>query len=157
MKTLRLSILIISILLLFGGCSQEPLISDIARSERLADAISLAETGAKIFITTIGAGGVPHLMIAKRLTQTGKNSILVSEWDCPRTLYNLMNQDQTSSSSVSIVVCDEALDEGYQLLGNLKDKASENALDQAQAGSMMMVYINKALAFSEKPHSDVEE
>ena len=150
--------IVVSAFLLFFSCSSEPSISELARDEKVDTAVALAKDRGRIFVSTVGIDGMPHLMIAGTIAKTGQNSVSVTEWECPRTSSNLINQDQTSSRSVSIVIWDEAQDTGYQLLGSCIRGTPPGSLSpQPPIEETMNVYVSTALKFSRTSHSDVEE
>lgn len=148
----------IFVLILLFGCSPEPSVSETARNVKVDTAIALANDGGKIFVSTVGVDGMPHLMIAGTIAKTGQNSVSVTEWDCPRTSSNLINQDQAGSRSVSIVIWDEAQDVGYQLLGSFFGRTPPGSITlQPPTEKLLNVYVNSVLKFSKRPHTDVEE
>ncbi len=152
------SLTAIFVLLLLFGCSPELPLSENSRNENVDTAIALAKNGGKIFVSTVGLDGMPHLMIAGAIIKTGQNSVSVTEWDCPRTLSNLINLDQTSSRSVSIVIWDEAQDIGYQLLGSfIRETSPGSPALLPPIENTINVYVSTVLKFSMKTHNDVEE
>ena len=87
----------------------------------------------------------------------------VSAWFCPGTLANL-NQNRL----ISLIVWDEAADCGFQLLGqvdSIGEKAvmngylpdSEHLAPLPQVEKILEVAVDKVIAFSHAPHSDVAE
>ena len=152
-----LSLVFLSMILCVS-CTEEPSIGGNARNEKVDTAVAIAKDRGRIFVSTVGLDGVLHLMIAGAIAKTGQNSISVTEWECPRTSSNLINQDQAGSRSVSIVIWDEAQDEGYQLLGSVIRGTSPGSLSpQPPIEETMNVYVSAALKFSKTYHNDKEE
>lgn len=157
---MRRSIWIVAIVIvstIFLGCAQEPTISDQERSEKLADAVSLANAVGAVMVTTVGIGGIPHTMIAGEMNQAGFDSVTLTDWSCPQTAANVINQDQTNSRSVSIAIWDTSQNLGYQLLGHLKTADQNLPVMQVEYKNTITASISKVLALSKKDHSDKEE
>ena len=114
-------------------------------------------------MATTDAQGLPHVAAAAAMTSIEENRVAVSAWFCPGTMANL---DQ--NRLVSLVVWDEAADSGFQLLGRVEN-ISENAVMNGylpetehsaplpQIEKILEVAVDKVIAFSHAPHSDVEE
>jgi len=68
---------------------------------------------------------------------------------------------------VALVIWDESQDTGYQLLGDVKEVRELSFVDgyapekesqpPPQVERQLIVQVNKTLAFSHAPHSDIEE
>jgi hypothetical protein len=97
------------------------------------------------------------------MDSVAENRVAVSAWFCPGTLANL---DQ--NRLVSLIVWDEDADSGFQLLGrveNINEKAvmngylpeTEGLAPMPQIERILEVAVNRVIAFSLAPHSDVEE
>jgi hypothetical protein len=114
-------------------------------------------------VATADAQGLPHVAAAAAMTSIAENKVAVSAWFCPGTLANL---DQ--NRLVSLIVWDEAADSGFQLLGrveNIDDKAvmngylpeTEHSAPLPQIEKILEVAVDRVIAFSHAPHSDVED
>ena len=122
------------------------------KPELLNTAVELAEKLEHVFVATAG-----------KLSQTSEGQITVAAWFCPGTVANLKN-----NRKISLVVWDAPLDRGYQLLGRV-EKVEEIAMmdgyspeadkypPMPQVENRLLVRVDKVIAFSHAPHSDLEE
>ncbi|MDR4497870.1 MAG: pyridoxamine 5'-phosphate oxidase family protein [Candidatus Scalindua sp.] len=133
------------------------------KPELLNAAVKLAEKLEHVFVATADSSGTPHVAAAGELKQMSKDHVTVSSWFCPGTLANLENNRR-----VSMVVWDAESDKGYQLLGRVEkveDIAILNGylpeIDETQVvpqvEEKLLVRVEKIIAFSHSPHSDLEE
>ena len=126
-------------------------------------AVSLARKVGSIFVATADSGGLPHLAAAGRLDEAGDGRLSVAAWFCPGTVQNVQE-----NRKISLVVWDPASDAGYQLLGEV-EKVRELAMlngyvpgeekkpPPPQVERELVVRVEKVIAFSRAPHSDLEE
>ncbi len=133
------------------------------KPESLNTAVELAEKLEHVFVSTADPSGMPHVATAGKLRQTSEGHVAVAAWFCPGTLANLKN-----NRKISLVVWDAPLDRGYQLLGRV-EKIEEIAMmngyspevekypPMPQAKNRLLVCVDKVIAFSHAPHSDLEE
>ena len=133
------------------------------KPESLNIAVELAEKLEHVFVATADSSGMPHVATAGKLSQTSEDHVAVTAWFCPGTLANLKNNRR-----ISLVVWDAPLDKGYQLLG-LVEKIEEIAMmngyspeadkypPMPQVENRLLVRVDKVIAFSHAPHSDLEE
>ena len=133
------------------------------KPELLNAAVELAKKLEHVFVATADSTGIPHVAAAGELSRTSEDLVTVSSWFCPGTLSNLEN-----NRSVSMVVWDAESDKGYQLLGRvekIEDIAILNGyspeIDETQVvpqvEEKLLVRVDKVIAFSHSPHSDLEE
>ena len=129
----------------------------------IIQAVTLAHKLGHLFVATADAQGLPHVAAAAAMTSIAKNKVAVAAWFCPGTLANL---DQ--NRLVSLIVWDEAADSGYQLLGRVEiisEKAvmngylpeTEHSAPLPQIEKILEVAVDRVIAFSHAPHSDVSE
>ena len=133
------------------------------KPESLNTAVELSEKLEHVFVATADPSGMPHVATAGKLSQTSEGQVTVAAWFCPGTLTNLKN-----NRKISLVVWDAPVDKGYQLLG-LVEKIEEIAMmngyspeiDETtvmpQVENRLLVRVDKVIAFSHAPHSDLEE
>jgi hypothetical protein len=133
------------------------------KPKSLNTAVELAEKLEHVFVATADSSGMPHVATAGKLSQTSEGQVTVAAWFCPGTLTNLKN-----NRKISLVVWDAQLDKGYQLLGRV-EKVEEVAMmngyspeadkypPMPQVENKLHVCIDKVIAFSHAPHSDLEE
>ncbi len=133
------------------------------KPKSLNTAVELAEKLEHVFVATADSSGMPHVAAAAKISQTSEDQITVAAWFCPGTLDNLKN-----NSRISLVVWDAPVDKGYQLLGQV-EKVEEIAMmngyspeiDETtvmpQVENRLLVRVDKVIAFSHAPHSDLEE
>ena len=133
------------------------------KPESLNAAVELAEKLEHVFVATADSSGMPHVAAAAELNQTSKDHVAVTAWFCPGTVANL-----SENRRISMVVWDAPSDKGYQLLGlvkNIEEVAMMNGyspeIDEAtvmpQVKNRLLVRVDKVIAFSHAPHSDLEE
>ena len=132
-------------------------------TKSIIQAVTLAHKLGHVFVATADTHGLPHVAAAAAMTTIAENTVAVSAWFCPGTLANL---DQ--NRLVSLIVWDDATDSGFQLLGRV-EKISENAVMNGylpeteraapvpQIEKILEVAVDRVIAFSHAPHSDVEE
>ena len=133
------------------------------KPESLNAAVELAEKLEHVFVATADPSGMPHVATAGKLSQTSKDHVTVTAWFCPGTVANL-----SENRRISMLVWDAPSDKGYQLLG-LVEKIEEVAMmngyspeiDETivmpQVENRLLVRVDKIIAFSHAPHSDLEE
>ncbi len=133
------------------------------KPKSLNTAVELAEKLEHVFVATADSSGMPHVAAAAKLNQTSKDHVAVTAWFCPGTVANL-----SENRRISMVVWDAPSDKGYQLLG-LVEKIEEVAMmngyspeiDETtvmpQVENRLLVRVDKIIAFSHAPHSDLEE
>ena len=133
------------------------------KPESLNTAVELAENLEHVFVATADSSGMPHVAAAAKLNQTSKDHVAVTAWFCPGTLANLKNKHK-----ISLVVWDAPLDRRYQLLGHV-EKVEEIAMmngyspetdkypPMTQVENKLLVRVDKVIAFSHAPHTDLEE
>lgn len=120
----------------------------------------LAAKGA-VVVATADSRGMPHVAAAGRLSVPQEGMVSITEWFCPGTIANVQENDQ-----VSVVAWDQSEDEGIQLLGRLENEREIAVLDgyvpqeegdTPQVEKELLIRVEKALEFSEAPHSDREK
>ncbi len=133
------------------------------KPKSLNTAVELAEKIEHVFVATADSSGMPHVAAAAKLNQTSKDHVALTAWFCPGTIANL-----SENRRISMVVWDAPSDKGYQLLG-LVEKIEEIAMmngyspeiDETivmpQVENRLLVRVDKVIAFSHAPHSDLEE
>lgn len=133
------------------------------KPESLTIAIELAKKLEHVFVATVDPSGMPHVATAGKLSQTSEAQVTVAAWFCPGTLANLKK-----NRKISLVMWDAPSDRGYQLLGKV-EKVEEIAMmngyspeadkypPMPQVENRLLVRVNKVIAFSHAPHSDLEE
>jgi hypothetical protein len=128
----------------------------------LETAVNLAERLGHIFVTTVGADGLPHVAAAGRLGLDRDGRAEVTAWFCPATVENLQ-----ANPAVSLVVWDPETDTGYQLLGRNEQLLELAVMDGYIPGSdeqpsfpqverKMVVRVETVLDFKHAPHSDLQ-
>lgn len=128
----------------------------------ITKACTLAGRTGYALIATAGRDGRPHLAAARKIADAGKSRVEVTEWFCPGTIENLGDNKQ-----VSVVVWDNALDRGLQLLGRVclvdnagmldgYDPATQEAAHMPQVHYRLVVEVERALTFTSAPHGDTE-
>lgn len=133
------------------------------KSKSLKISVKLAEKLEHVFVATADSSGMPHVAAAAKISQTSEDHVTVAAWFCPGTLDNLKN-----NCRISLVVWDAPVDKGYQLLGQV-EKVEEIAVmngyspetdkypPMPQVENKLLVRVDKVIAFSHAPHSDLEE
>jgi len=132
------------------------------KTEILHKAVELAGNLEHVFVATADTSGLPHVTAAGEMNLAAEGHVTVGAWFCPGTVENLEH-----NRLVSLVVWDESKDTGYQLLGEVKEVNELSFMDgyspetesQAppQVERQLIIQVNKILAFSHAPHSDMEE
>ncbi len=131
--------------------------------ELLARAIALFEKTGYVFVATADANGTPHIATARHLECIVGGALAVAEWFCPDTIDNLQQNSHTA-----LVIWDVALDNGYQIVGEVErveDRAMMDGYHVAeemvepmpQVERRLILRPDKVLGFSHAPHSDLEE
>ena len=130
--------------------------------EIVQSAMSLGQKLKHVFVATADAEGLPHVAAAGRISLSNEGLIAVAAWFCPGTLLNLRQ-----NRKVSLVLWDAVEDVGYQLLG-MVEKVEESAMLNGYVPEMekkdpypqverrLLVRVDKIIAFSHAPHSDLE-
>ena len=124
--------------------------------------MELADKLKRLFVATADTSGLPHVTAAGEMALTPEGHVAVEAWFCPGTVENLQHNRR-----VALVIWDESKDTGYQLLGDVKEVRELSFADgyapekesqpPPQVERQLIVQVNKTLAFSHAPHSDIEE
>ncbi len=133
------------------------------KTERLKKAVELSTKTGYIFIATVDNAGMPHIGAAGRMDLTEQGCLVVTEWFCPGTIANLLE-----NKDISIVVWDRVSDSGYQMLGKLERIEDLGVLDGyaptlesqqplPQVQRRLLVKVQKIIDFKLAPHSDTED
>ena len=133
------------------------------RQETIQSAVALGQKLEHVFVATADSEGVPHVAAAGRISLESEGLLTVAAWFCPGTVMNLWHNPK-----VSLVIWDEAADNGYQLIGKVV-KVEETAMmdgyipelerkePSPQVERQLLVRVVKVVSFSHAPHSDLEE
>ncbi len=133
------------------------------KPETILSAVNLGQKLGHVFVATADSKGLPHVAAAGRLSLGTDGLLAVAAWFCPGTVMNIEHNHR-----ISLVVWDAGADTGYQLLGNV-EKIEETAMmdgyipemestgPSPQVERQLLVKVNKVMAFSHAPHSDLEE
>lgn len=132
------------------------------KADVVVDALRLSGKLGHVFIATADAAGQPHMAAAGRLRRAPGDRLAVEAWFCPGTMENLQ-----SNNRIAIVVWESDPDHGYQLVGEVEqveDVAVLNGyapeLEQRpvlpQVERKLIVRVERAMAFTHAPHSDLE-
>ena len=125
--------------------------------------VTLGQKLGHVFVATADLKGLPHVAAAGRISLGADGLLAVAAWFCPGTVVNLEH-----NTKITLVVWDAVADTGYQLLGNV-EKIEETAMmdgyipemestgPSPQVERQLLVKVNKVMAFSHAPHSDLEE
>jgi len=131
--------------------------------EKLKKVVDLAEKVRHVFVATADATGLPHVASVGKLTYEPDGRVVLADWFCPATVTNLQQNPQ-----IAIVAWDTATDFGYQILGEVERVKELGIMDGYVPGEEdkpplpqvereLLVRVDKIIAFSHAPHSDVEE
>ena len=135
----------------------------MTRPEIIHSAVALGQKLEHVFVATANTEGLPHVAAAGRINLESEGLLTVAAWFCPGTVMNLRR-----NPNVSLVIWDEAADNGYQLMGKV-EKVEETAMlngyipereekdSSPQVERRLIVRVEKAISFSHAPHSDLEE
>ena len=128
----------------------------------LLRAEALAEQVGHVFVATADAEGLPHLAAAGTLALRPEDHVVLTEWFCSETLRNI-----DENRLVGLVVWDAESDSGYQIAGEVEEVNDLSMLDGYQDDQTLeplpqverelVVRVEKVLAFSQGPHSDVPD
>jgi uncharacterized protein len=133
------------------------------RPEIIHSAVALGQKLEHVFVATADAEGLPHVAAAGRISLGSEGLLTVAAWFCPGTVLNLRNNPK-----VALVIWDEIADTGYQLIGKV-EKVEETAMldgyipemegkdPSPQVERRLLIRVEKVIAFSHAPHSDLEE
>jgi hypothetical protein len=133
------------------------------KAEIIQSAVTLGQKLGHVFVATADAKGLPHVAAAGQLSLETDGLLAVAAWFCPGTVVNLEH-----NTRISLVVWDADADTGYQLLGNVV-KIEETAMmdgyipelesmgPSPQVERQVFVKVDKVMAFSHAPHSDLEQ
>ncbi|RPH89257.1 MAG: pyridoxamine 5'-phosphate oxidase family protein [Desulfobacteraceae bacterium] len=133
------------------------------KPQTLTEAVEMAARVGYVFIASADLSGRPHLAAARRLSLGAENQVVVSDWLCPETVINLQN-----NRFISLVAWDAAADQGFQVLGKLREMKDLEMLNGyspdlekkgpiPQVDRELVVQVDQILEFKIAPHSDVEE
>ncbi len=131
--------------------------------EMLRKAVELAK---KVKYTIIGTASTkmePHIAAATQMTFIDDTHVAVSEWFCPGTVANLLE-----NPFVSLVVWDNENDKGYQLIGKSEGMENmamlgcwvpeeEGKAPLPQVERRVRIRVDRVTDFRHAPHNDVEE
>jgi hypothetical protein len=126
-------------------------------------AVDLGKRMKHVFVATADNRGLPHLAAAGTIRIVSENQIAIEAWFCPGTLQNIL-----CNPMISVVAWDPATDIGHQILGKMEKIEDIAILDGfspdietgaqlPQSERRLIVRVDKVLAFSHAPHSDVVE
>ena len=133
------------------------------KREIIQSVVTLGQKLGHVFVATADSKGLPHVAAAGRISLGADGLLAVAAWFCPGTVVNLEH-----NTKITLVVWDAVADIGYQLLGNV-EKIEETAMmdgyipemestgPSPQVERQLLVKVNKVMAFSHAPHSDLEE
>jgi hypothetical protein len=133
------------------------------KREIIQSVVTLGQKLGHVFVATADSKGLPHVAAAGRISLGADGLLAVAAWFCPGTVVNLEH-----NTKITLVVWDAVADTGYQLLGNV-EKIEETAMmdgyipemestgPSPQVERQLLVKVNKVMAFSHAPHSDLEE
>ncbi len=130
---------------------------------RLTHILTTAGEGTLLLVATADGSGLPHVAAARSVRVIDDVRIGISEWFCPGTLDNL-----SRNRLVSVVTYRPRDDSGHQILGEVEKIEDLAILDGEPAGELpnvqppqvereLVIRVDRVLAFSQTPHSDVEE
>jgi hypothetical protein len=130
--------------------------------DEIEKASVLAKAVGYVLVATSGKDGVPHLCAAGQLDIAGNDCIAVTEWFCPGTIANT-----DENRNISVVSWDRNTDEGYQLIGTVRQSLDVGVLDgyspkddiagvMPQVEKRLMIDVEKVMAFKMQPHTDKE-
>jgi predicted pyridoxine 5'-phosphate oxidase superfamily flavin-nucleotide-binding protein len=134
----------------------------MVKQEIVKSAVSLGQKLKHIFVATADADGLPHVAAAGRISMADDGLITVAAWFCPGTVMNI-----GQNPKVSLVLWDAVADTGHQLLGKV-EKVEDSAMlngyvpelegkdPSPQVERRLLVRVEKVIAFSHAPHSDLE-
>ena len=124
--------------------------------------VAMAAEGLPVFLTTVGAAGVPHLTTVGAITLLEHDRLRLTEWFCPQTVENTRD-----NRHVSLTVWDPAHNTGWQLTGQvelIQAAAVMNGYDPnapaepiPQMLSMLDLRVEHAMRFHHGPHNDRQE
>ena len=129
-------------------------------TEKIKEALHIAEENGPVFIFTVGTDGRPHVAAARGIETESEGKLAITEWFCPNTLENL-----TGNPCLSVVVWDTTVDVGYQFLGRLDRIQDMGVLDGfapaeesepplPQVLRKLVMDVEEVLTFKRRPHSD---
>jgi len=130
----------------------------------LKEAAQLARKLGHIFVATADERGRPHVAAAAGFAAPAPDRVKVSAWFCPGTVNNLAVNRQ-----IALVVWDPGPDIGYQLCGEMEKMEEIAVLDGyggeaemrgkpvPQVERQIVVRVDRVLAFTHAPHTDVAE
>lgn len=135
----------------------------MVKEDTIQAAVVLGQKLKHVFVATADSEGLPHVAAAGRLSMGKDSLVTVAAWFCPGTVMNLRVNPR-----VSLVMWDAKADSGYQLLGNV-EKMEETAImdgyvpelrgraSSPQVERALLVRVDKVIAFTHAPHSDLED
>ena len=131
--------------------------------ETLHKAVELGSKLKGVLLATADESGLPHIASAGNLSlQPEEGRVTVGAWFCPGTVKNLEH-----NRKIAVLVWDEVHDAGYQLLGEAEEvkelsfldgysPAMESQMPSPQVERELIIRVEKIIAFSRAPHSDME-
>jgi hypothetical protein len=138
-------------------------IAKMMNTDIIQQSVALGEKLGHVFVATADAGGLPHLAAAGLMRYISGKHVEIAAWFCPGTLANLQH-----NRKISLTVWDAREDLGYQLLGKVEEIEEgavmngytpkvEGESSMPQFERKLQVHVDKVIAFSHAPHSDVEK
>jgi len=132
------------------------------RSKGIERAVALAQELGHAFVATSNREGAPHLAAAASIEMISDDTLAVASWFCPATVNNLQE-----NRNISIVAWNSESDEGVQVIGTVEriEEAAimngyapeiESSKPSPQVERRLIVRVEKVIAFSHAPHTDLE-
>lgn len=83
-------------------------------TKQLERAIELGKRVEHFFVALVGADGFPYVNSARGIDQVAGNQFAIEEWICPLTV-----QHVSEHPKMAVLIWDPAVDEGYEILGEV--------------------------------------
>lgn len=121
--------------------------------------MDMLRSGGGLLIATSGLSGIPHMTSAGQANLEPDDRIGITEWFCPRTLENLME-----NRNISILIYDPATREGNQMVGVVEDIRDVAVMDGfmpegepgiPQVERELIIRVDAVLDYSHGPHTDI--
>lgn len=132
------------------------------KTEKLKEAVTLAEKVGYVLVTTADVTGLPHVAAAAKMALLPEQRVAVEGWFCPTTALNVQEKRR-----IALVVWDASQDTGYQLLGEVEkveDVAMLNGhapgLDESSLPRVerrLLIHVDRIAPFRRRPHTDAYE